>query len=121
MAKDSQRKTILFAVVVIAVVFPLIPLFDHLGRPELGRPAFVAVAVLALTVKVCTELRGRLWFWISMVAIAACHVPLILLLPWPTHWIPAPVVFLFAIVDCAVVLAIIGLIEKLVRRTANPT
>lgn len=121
MAKNSQLTTALFVLAVLAVAFPLIPLFDHLGRPELWRPTFVAVVALAVTIKVCRELRSRPWFWFTIIVIAACHVPLIMLTPWPTRWIPAPVFFLFATVDCAAILAIISLIEKVTKKTSGAT
>jgi|ERR1035437_965958 hypothetical protein len=119
MQKNSQLKTFLLALAAIAVATPVIPLLAWLGRPELERPAFFAAATLAVAIEVCRGLRGRLWFWILTIAIAACHVPLVVLLPWHAGWIPAPVIFLACLADFLIILAIIGFIEKLLGRTAD--
>lgn len=79
MAKGTQLKDFLWYIVIIVVAFPMVPLFDHLGRPEFERPAYFALGLILLVVKVCRDLRGQLWFWITIIAIAALHVPLLML------------------------------------------
>jgi NAD/NADP transhydrogenase beta subunit len=103
----------------MAAAFPIIPVLHYLGRPELERPSFFAAATLAVAVEVCRELRTQQWFWVAIGLIAACHVPLVMLLPWRAGWIPALVSFLFCFVDLAAILAIIDLIEKLKVRTTD--
>lgn|ERR1035441_8353576 len=121
MHKDSQLKTFLFALAAVAAASPVIPLLGYLGRPELERPAFYATATLAVAVEVCRDLRRRLWFWVSIVLLAALHVPLVMLLPWRAGWVPAPIILMFVVLDLIVMLTIIGFIEKLMsRKTASP-
>lgn len=116
---NRQLKTFLFALAAMAVAAPLVPLLGYLGRPELERPAFFATATIAVAVEVCRELRGRLWFWVTMTAIAACHVLLVMLLPWRPGWVPAPFILLLCVVDFALILAIVGFIEKRRVRAAG--
>jgi hypothetical protein len=43
----------------------------------------------------------------------AIHVPLILLVPWSSRWIPAIIKLPFCIVDLLLILGIISTVEKL--------
>jgi hypothetical protein len=119
MPKNSQLKTFLFALVAVAVAAPIVPILHYLGRPDLERPSFYAAATLAVAVEVCRDLSRRLWFWVSMVVIAAVHVPLILLLPWQSGWIPSPLIFMCVVADFVIILAFISFIEKLMNRTQH--
>lgn len=114
MARGTQFKDFLWYVVIVVVAFPLLPLFDHLGRPEFGRPAGFALMLMLIVVKVCRDLRGRLWFWITIVGIAALHVPLVMLTAQWLSRMPFRSVLFLGIVDCLAILAVVGLIERLV-------
>jgi hypothetical protein len=70
--------------------------------------------VMLLTLKVCRDLRGRLWFWIAIIAIAALHVPLIMLTAQRLYRTPLPAILFICVVDDAVILAVISLIERLI-------
>lgn len=116
MAKGTQFKDFLWYIAIAVVVFPLIPLFDHLGRPELERPVPMALGMILVAIKVCRDLRGRLWFWITIVGIAALHVPLVIhTAQWLTRISFRSVLFL-GVVDCLAILAVISLIERLVGK-----
>jgi hypothetical protein len=114
MAKGTQFKDFLWYVVIAILAFPMVPLFDHLGRPEFERPAYFVLMVMMVTVKVCRDLRGRPWFWITIIAIAALHVPLVMLTAQRLYRTPFPVMLFICIVDFALILAVIGLIERLI-------
>lgn len=124
MAEQSRKKVFLVGLALAAIIFPVVPLLDHLGRPELIYPVVTAFVAIAVAMRARWELRGQLWFWTTITVIASLHVPLILLIPWTAGWIPAPVTKLFCIVDLVIIYAIIGFIEKLnqkLRRTGRPT
>jgi len=114
MAKGTQPKDFLWYAVIVVVASPVMLLFDHFGMPEFERPAAFALGLLLLVVKVCRDARGRLWFWITIIAIAALHVPLLMLTAVRLTGAPFTEMLLLGIVDGAVMLAIIGLIEKLI-------
>jgi hypothetical protein len=116
MEAKRRIKQLLWGVAIAAVVFPLVPLFDHLGKPEFERPVPLALIVIMVVVKVCRDLRGRLWFWITIIAIAALHVPLVMqTAQWLTRISFRAVLFL-GVVDCLAILAVISLIERLVGK-----
>ena len=103
----------LWALMAVSVVAPLVPLLQHFGKPQLIPPAFCAIVTIAATVKVCWELRSHCWFWPTIVLLAVVNSLLIILLPWPKGWIPAPYMLVGCIVDLFFMLAVLSSIEKL--------
>jgi hypothetical protein len=87
-------------------------LFVSSGRFELARPALFSIVVIGFAIAMKWELKGRAWFWATMLLITALHVALILCVPWTTQWIPALVITPVAVVDITGILGIIKLLEK---------
>ena len=112
MAKGTQPKDFLWYAVIIVAASPMVFLFDRLGKPEFERPAYFELMLLLLVVKVCRDLRHRLWFWIAIVLIAALHVPLLMLTSQRLSEVAFPVMLLLGIVDIAVMFTILRLIER---------
>ncbi len=98
----------------------MVLLFDHLGKPEFERPAYFELMLLLLVVKVCRDVRGRLWFWITIIAIAVLHVPLLMLTAQRLIGAPLAEMFVFGVVDVAVIFAVIRLIERLIGSKTEP-
>jgi len=90
-------------------------LFDHFGRLDLALPTLISIGTLGFAIAIKWKLRGHVWFWITMTAIVAFHVPLILFVPWTTKWVPAPLLVPFCIADLIVILAIVSIVEKFVE------
>lgn len=120
MAKGSRVRDILWYLAIAALAFPVVPLFDHLGKPEFERPAGFALILLMLAVKVCGEIRSQPWFWATIMAIAGLHVPVLMLTAQWLSRMPFPTVLLGGVVDMVLILAIIGLVERLVGKRAQP-
>jgi hypothetical protein len=112
MEAHNRRALIIWALLFFTGTLLSFPLLDHLGRPELERPILFSIVVLAVVIKIYSELYRKLWFWLTMVALAILHVPLILGLPWRTGWLPGPVIFILCIPDVAFMIWIITLIQK---------
>ncbi len=87
-------------------------LFDHFGRLDLALPTLIGIGTLGFAIAIKWKLRRHLWFWITLTAIVALHVPLILSVPWTTKWVPAPVLVPFCIADLIVMLAIVSVVGK---------
>jgi len=87
-------------------------LFDHFGRLDLALPTLISIGTLGFAVALKWKLRRRVWFWITMTAIVALHVPLILFVPWTTKWVPAPVLVPFCVADLCAMLAILSVVGK---------
>jgi hypothetical protein len=119
---DSPRsiKNLLWVIVVMALTSPLFFVFDQIGKPGTGRAAWICAGMFLVAIKVRWELRNRLWFWSTIVALLALHIPLILYLPWTSRWIPAVGIFALGVVDCAIILGCIALIEKRMKNVPIP-
>jgi len=62
----------------VILPFPWCPYSIISGDPN-SNVSLLGVDVLMVTVKVCRDVRDRRGFWITIIAIAALHVPLIML------------------------------------------
>ncbi len=100
---------------------PLPWLFDHFGSLNLMLPTWNSVAVLGFIVVLKWSLRRHVWFWITMAALAALHVPLILFVPWTTRGVPALAIAVIDSGDFCLMLWIISIVGKIVegRKTAG--
>ena len=94
--------------------------FDHFGKLTLARPFFCSIAVIISAVAMRWRLRQQTWFWTTIAAIVALHIPLILFVPWTADWIPVVVILPIAIADLYAILAIVAVVEKFMGRRENP-
>jgi hypothetical protein len=113
MEKKGRFKPFLWGALIAAVVLPLVPLFDHLGKPEFERAVPLALIVVLTVLKVCWDLRNRPWFWATVIGIAALHVPLVMRTAQWLNRIPFRATLFLVIADVLVILAVISLIERL--------
>ena len=116
--KAAKKMRLPWWAVLCLLVFgmPLPWLFDHFGRLNLMLPIWNSVAVLGFMVALKRKLWLHAWFWRTMTAIAALHVPLILFVPWGTRWVPALVIAAIDSVDFCLILWILSVVGKLVDR-----
>jgi hypothetical protein len=91
-------------------------LLDRFGKLNLARPILYTAGMVGIAIAMRWQLRDRLWFWITMITILALHIPVILLVPWTTKWVPAIVVMPIAIADLYAMLAIISVVRGFVER-----
>jgi hypothetical protein len=92
-------------------------LFDHFGRFDLVLPVLNSIIVLGFLVALKWKLRRFVWFWITVTIVAALHVPLILLIPWTTKWVPALAIAGIDTADFCVVLGILLIVGRFVETT----
>lgn len=95
-------------------------LFQSFGKPALERPTGVSIVIVAFAVAMKWELRSRIWFWTAMVIFVAFHVLLVLIIPWPTGWIPAIVMIPIGLADLYVMLAIVSFVGKFMEGPETP-
>jgi hypothetical protein len=113
MPKADLLRRFLDSLPILAIAASVVLLLHYLKHPTLERPAAVAVIIMAVAFKIYWYLHRRWWFWLGMFVISALHVPIILLVHWPTGWIPAPILIAFGTSDLILVFALISLAEKL--------
>jgi hypothetical protein len=106
---------------VLGIAFlPMIPLLDHIGRFELVYPVICSVAAIGMTIRGYWESLGKLWFWGTITIIAALHLFMILRVPWKAGRVPVQFLIPICIVDFAIVLGIVGLVEKVFDPSVLP-
>jgi hypothetical protein len=98
---------------------PIIWLLDQSGRLNLALPVLNCIGMLGFLIVVKWNLRGYAWFWITMIVMAALHVPLILYIPWTTRWVPALAIAVIDSVDFCLILAILSVVGNFMEG-ANP-
>jgi hypothetical protein len=98
----------------IGVTIPIAWLFDRYGNLPLVLPFLDGGAVIVFAVVLKWAFRRCVWFWITMLAIAALHVTLILLVHWPDHWVSAAVWGGWGGLDLFIMLALISVVRQLI-------
>jgi hypothetical protein len=91
------------------------PLYVH-DRLDLAPAVLNSVAVCGFAIVLKWRLKRRPLFWGVMAVVAACHVPLIISVPWTTEWIPAAVIAVFDSVDVVVIIVLVDLVIHLADR-----
>ncbi len=86
--------------------------FDHFGRLALARPTMISAAMVIIAIAMRWKLKRHMWFWITMIVLAALHVPLILFVPWTTKWIPALAIIPIGIADLYLMLWVLSVAGK---------
>lgn len=94
-------------------------MFVSIGRFDLARPTMVPVAMVSLVIAMRWKLRTHGWFWITIIILAALHLPLILFIPWTTKWIPAILIAPIGIADLYAMLWAISAVGKLMGEREN--
>jgi hypothetical protein len=96
-------------------------LFDHYGRLELALPVLNGIVVIAYLLAVKWGLRRRPWFWATMLIVVGLHVPVILLIPWTTKWVPAATIAVIDSVDFYLILAILSVVGNFMEERSAAT
>lgn len=105
-------------VIVGALILGL--LFVYFGRFDLARPTLISVAIVAIAIAMRWKLRRHLWFWGTMIILAALHVPLILFVHWTTKWVPALVTIPIGLADLYVMLWVLSVVGKFMEGPNAP-
>ena len=85
---------------------------------EIAKYIWICGGVHIFVVKINWNLRRHLWFWGAIVILFGIHIPIIMRIPWPTHWVPAYSLIPIALADFGIVQGIIVLLEKLMKKMA---
>jgi hypothetical protein len=77
-AEENRNKEVLIWALLGVAAFPLAPLFDYLGEPQLARPVPFVLMAMFISVRICWNLHDRPQFWLAIAAIVAVHAILVL-------------------------------------------
>jgi hypothetical protein len=79
---------------------------------NLARPTMTSAAMVIIAIAMRWKLKRHVWFWITMIVLAALHVPLILFVPWTTRWVPAFVIIPIGMADLYLMLWVLSVVGK---------
>lgn len=118
-AEQKGRRNTYMGIWIVAILLPLYFVFLYAGRPDTGKYVCISVGMHLIAIWINWDLRRLLWFWTTIATLLAIHIPFLLIVPWPSRWIPAISVLPFGVVDCALILGVIALMERLMKRRAH--
>jgi hypothetical protein len=114
--RDRQMRLPWWGVLcLIAGAVPVVFLFDHFGKQPLALPAMDSAGMIAIVIALRWQLRRQMWFWITMAVFALVHAALIVLVPWPTGWVPAPVIIPIGTADASAMLALLAIVRNFIE------
>jgi hypothetical protein len=114
-AAKIQRMPGWVVVCVIIVSFLCAQLFERFGKLNLVLPSLNCIGVLGFMIALKRTLWRYAWFWWTMAAIAALHVPLFLFVPWGTKWVPALAIAVIDSADFCLILCILAVVGKFMK------
>jgi hypothetical protein len=117
--EQKGRRSAYIGIWIVAILLPLYFAFFYAGRPDTGKYVCIGVGMHLIAIWINWDLRRQLWFWTTIATLLAIHIPLLLIVPWPSRWIPAMSVLPFGVADCALILGVIALMERLMKRRAH--
>jgi hypothetical protein len=88
---------------------------DYFGRLNMALPLLNCVAVFAFITYIKSNLINRVWFWITMAALAILHAWLIWYIPWTSKWVPALAIAVISSADFCMILWILAAVGRLVE------
>lgn len=100
----SRLERIAWAALAVTIAFPLLLLFDHFGKLELGRLVDFALMLFLAIVKVCWDYRRRPLFWISIIVFASLHAALFIYAPSRLERMPFQALLGFAYLDTTLII-----------------
>ena len=97
-------------------VSPVFFLFAALGDSGRGRAAALCAFVVVSCARLFWDRSEHVWFWLTLAMTVACHVPLILLIPWTDKSYPGVVLLPAGLLDFAIVYRTFKAIDKIANR-----
>jgi hypothetical protein len=102
----------------IALLFalPVLLVFLFFGKWEMGIGAWICGGLVMLVLKTRWDLRGSLWFWMSIGVALLVQVPIVLLIPWGNRGLTGISLLPVAVVDYGLVYGCVKLAEKMASK-----
>lgn len=114
----GKRLPLPWIIVLIVFSFFSALALDHFGVLQLYWPIWITISIPVFTVLGFWDLKGRLWFWVTVVLIVAANVTLFGIVGWPwgTHWVPGRTIAGLCSIESIPIFAIIARIQKRLDR-----
>jgi len=121
--EEKKKRTDYTGVIIGAILLPVLLLFIHLGKQDMGRSVCIVLGMTMLAVSIRWDLRMHLWFWAAVILVLVLHVPLFFIVHWPhglNGWLPAIASLPIGVADCLIILGAVRFLEKLIMKSPPP-
>ena len=78
------------------------------------------IVALGFIIAIKRNLKGFIWFWVTMAVLAVLHAILVSFVSWTTGWVPAVTLAGIATVDLYLMLTIVDAVGRIVEQSAVP-
>ena len=96
------------------MLLPVFFVFVFICKAELGFNVMLVLGLIMIAIRLRWRLRRHLWFWATIIAILALHVPLLFIIRWPQTNVPTIAYSLpLGIVDFLLISGALRLAERL--------
>lgn len=116
---QAKEPTDYTGLIITAILAPVFVLFAYFGSANLALTAIIVLGMIMCAIKIRWSLRKHAWFWATIVLVLALHVPLLLIVRWPSGKAPTIAYTLpLGFADFFIILGALGLAERVFLR--NP-
>lgn len=98
---------------------PIYWFFYHFGRFDLALPMLNSIFVFGFLIALKRKLWPHTWFWVTLIVVAALHVPLILFISWGSRWVPALAIAGINSLDFCLILWTLAVVGDLIAKQKN--
>lgn len=114
---EEPKGTDYTALIILALVSPVLFYFRHIGKEDVGFNAAVCLGMCLVAVRIRWDLRTRLWFWAVVAFVLALQVPLILAIQWPHVWVPGLALLPIGLADVAIFLGVVRFVDRFIVKS----
>jgi hypothetical protein len=83
---EEKKPTNYTGVIIGIALLPVMILFTHLHKDDLGMAVYIVLGATILAVGIRWELKKRVWFWATIVFVLALHAYLLFVIQLPPGW-----------------------------------
>jgi hypothetical protein len=116
---EQPRPTDYTALVILAILLPILFFFRYLGRTDIGLNVAVCLGMCLIAIRIRWDLRTQIWFWVVIAFVLALHVPLFLLIQWPHVWVPGVVLLPVGLADVLIILGAVRFVERFIVKASH--
>jgi len=113
----KKKRTDYTGVIIGAILVPVLVLFIHLGKQDMGESVCIVLGMMMLAIRIRWDLRKHLWFWGITVLLLVLHIPLFILVRWPPGWTPAIAMLPIGAADCLIIVGVVRFVEKFIVKS----
>lgn len=116
---NQEKPTDWSGAIIGILLLPVFFFFMHEGKEDVGLNVCVCLLGILLAVKVCWELRSRIWFWGIIFLALAADVPLIFMIHWPEGWVPGLALLPVALAEFLITVWTVRFVQRFMVKNSS--